>query len=218
MIQQSITSEVKFVSIISIVLSIILTSTVCADDHHSKTKVEKHFPANVVIEYNNEQLELSLTGLTIRKKFFLKIYSMAHYIEQKPGVTDSEISDEKIYKNILQQNVSKQISMVFMRALKAKQIQESLVSGIKLNTNEEEYIQILPQLEQFIRPISEDVKKNDEFILRWFPDSTIISIFQGQQISTIKDETFARALWSIWFGEHAVVDRSFLINQLLSSS
>lgn len=208
----------KSVIIKSIVLCLILMSVAHANNRLFETKAEKDFPQSVIIKYDNEQLELFLTGLTVRKKFFLKIYSMAHYIEQKSNFSGQDISNDEIYQNILQQHVAKQISMVFLRSLTAKQIQDSLISGIKLNTNEEEYMQILPQLEKFIRPISEDVKQNDEFIIRWFPDGTMVSIFQEDEISSIKDEQFARALWLIWFGNHSVVDRNLLIKQMLTSS
>jgi hypothetical protein len=185
-----------------------LVSVVYANDRNS----ELYFPRNVVIEYNSENLELSLTGLTIRKKFFLNIYSMAHYAEQKP-----QSSDGGIYSDILESKGAKQISMIFLRSLKAKQIQNSLISGIKLNTSEQEYKQILPQVEEFMHAIHADVKPNDEFIIRWLPDGTLISLFQGQQINAIRNDKFAKTLWSIWFGEESVVDRKSLVKQLLSS-
>ncbi len=199
-----------------IVLSFAFISTGYADVRFSETKSEDTFPTRVAIEYNNEQRNLFLTGSTIRRKFFLKIYAMAHYLERKPGISD--VSDEQIYENILEDNSTKQISMIFLRALTAKQIQNSLISGIKLNTNEEQYLQITPQLEEFIQPINGDVIENDEFIIRWLPDGTLVSIFQGEEISAIKNNGFARALWSIWFGNESVVDRKSLIKELLTSS
>jgi len=50
----------------SIVLSIALISVARAEDSLSETKDEKQFPHNIVIEHNNEQLDLFMTGLTIR--------------------------------------------------------------------------------------------------------------------------------------------------------
>lgn len=201
--------------IINIILFLASLSVVYAGDMRSEVKKENAFPQHIFVEYNNEKLNLFLTGKTVRKKFFLKIYSMAHYVEQRP---DAPLKNDEIYQYILQQYRAKQISMVFLRSLKAEQIQESLLSGIKLNTNEEEYLQILPQVETFMRAINANVKENDEFILRWLPDGTIISFFQDKEISSIKDENFARTLWSIWFGDYSVVDRNLLIKELLTSS
>ncbi len=201
-----------------IVLSISLISVAFADNSISEAEDEKQFPQNIVIEYNNQQLDLFMTGLTIRRKFFLKIYSMAHYIEQLPVVAGLDISGNHIYKSILQNNGIKQITMVFMRKLSAEQIQDSLRSGIQLNSSEADYLKILPQVEEFMQAITAGVKKNDEFIIRWLPDGSIISFFQGTQISSIKNVKFAETLWAIWFGDFSVVDRKALIEELLTNS
>ena len=111
--------------IVYIVLSISLISVAHANDSQFKTKDEKQFPHNIVVEHNNKQLDLFMTGLTIRRKYFLNIYSIAHYIEQQPDGLDSDISDDIIYKNILQNNGAKQISMVFLRSLTAQQIRSA---------------------------------------------------------------------------------------------
>jgi chalcone isomerase-like protein len=208
----------KLLILNSLIICFAFNGVSFANDERSEVNEDRQFPDNIIVDYNDEQLELNLTGMTIRKKFFMKIYSMAHYLEMSSGVSGFSDSNDKIYENILQQKITKQISMVFLRTLKAEQIQKSLISGIKLNTNEEEYKQILPQLESFIRPITEDVNQSDEFVLRWYSNDTVVSTFQGEQISSIKDRTFARALWSIWFGRHSIVERSALIEQMLTSS
>ena len=199
----------------SIVLYFILIPVTYADNSFSEKQDEKQFPHNIVIEYHNQQLDLFLTGLTIRRKFFLKIYSVAHYIEQQPDVADS---DDNIYKSILQNNSTKQISMIFLRNLSAEQIQKSLRAGIKLNSSEAEYLQILPQIEEFMQAINANVKKNDEFIIRWHPDGSVVSLFQGAQISSIRNVKFAETLWAIWFGNFSVIDRKDLIKEMLTNS
>jgi len=205
----------KLVFINFFMFSFIFLSVAQAGELRSETMEEGAFPNSVIIKYNNEKLDLSLTGLTVRKKFFLKIYSMAHYIEQKPKTL---FANDEIYQYVLQSDSAKQISMVFLRTLKAEQIKKSLLSGIKSNISEDEYLQIQPQVELFMRAISEDVKENDEFTLRWLPDGTMISLFQGKEISSIKGENFARTIWSIWFGDHSVIKRDLLIKELLTSS
>jgi len=199
----------------SIVLYFILIPVTYADNSFSEKQDERLFPYNIVIEYNNQQLDLFLTGLTIRRKFFLKIYSVAHYIEQQPDVAGS---DDNIYKSILQNNSTKQISMIFLRNLSAEQIQKSLRAGIKLNSSEAKYLQILPQIEEFMQAINANVEKNDEFIIRWHPDGSVVSLFQGAQISSIRNVKFAETLWAIWFGNFSVVDRKSLIKEMLTNS
>lgn len=207
-------SGMKTRVLISVLFSIACISLVYADNNSSEIKNEKQFPTNIIIKHNKQQWDLSLTGLTIRKKFFLKIYSMAHYLE----LQNSFHGDDGVYDAILKNNRAKQISMIFLRSLTAEQIRKSLLSGIKMNSTDEEFTHIQPDVDKFMQAINGDVDENDEFILRWLPDGTLISFFQGEQISVIRNTQFARTLWSIWFGDSSVVDRKSLIKQLLTSS
>ena len=206
------TKSVKLFAISLILLPLVITNEVTAE------QPQENFSSHVVIEYNNKQFDLGLTGKTIRRKFFLKIYSMAHYMEMGPGIINPGATDNEIYKSILQDNAAKQVSMVFLRSLKASQIKDSLLSGIKSNSSEDEFQQMLPDVERFQQAISSDVEKDDEFVIRWLPDGTLVSLFQGQEISAIRNDRFARVLWSIWFGENPVVNRKSLIEKLLTSS
>jgi len=169
---------------------------------------DSDFSKNIDFVHDKDNLALILTGSTIRKKYFLDIYSMAHYVEKKPTALD-----DNIYKNIMQSAGAKQISMVFMRDLSSDQIQKSLIEGIQLNTTENEYIEIKPQVTEFIASIYNDVQQNDKFIIRWLADGTLVSLFKGKTVSTIKNELFAKTVWSIWFGDKSIVDRDALISQ-----
>lgn len=205
MAQKNITQSNLAFILKSIILSISLVST----SHASDT----NFSKNINFIYNNKHLELFLTGSTTRQKFFLDIYSMAHYVEKKPTILDNNI-----YKNILQHSGAKQISMVFLRNLSSDQIQKALIEGIKLNTTEDEYLQIQPQVKEFMQAIYKDVNQNDSFIIRWLPDNTLVSVFKGKQVSAINNVLFAKTLWSIWLGDQSIVNREALIDKLLTSS
>ncbi len=213
-IENSIKDSFIMIPMKSILIGLMLITCAYAEQPQENTNNE--FSDSVAIEHKGEKLELGLTGLTIRKKFFLKIYSMAHYIEKTNSSFD--ISDKDIYSTLLKHDCAKQISMVFKRALSAKQIKESLTDGMKMNSAEGEFEQIQASVETFNRAITADVKKDDEFTLRWFADGTLVSLFQGHEISAIKDRQFAKILWSIWFSEKSVVKRERLIEKLLTSS
>ena len=171
------------------------------------------FPEHVVINYKNQELNLSLTGLTMRKMLFMDIYSVAHYIDKLPASSVNEL-----YRYILEPAHTKQISMVFQRELSAIQIKNSLLKSIKRNTDAQEFLAMQADVEKFMAAIYDNVKKNDEFTLRWFPDGTMVSLFEGDEISSINNEALARTMWSIWFGEKSVVDRKSLVTQMLTSS
>lgn len=172
-----------------------------------------NFSETVVFEHQGNVRELFITGETIRTKFFLDIYAIAHYLEAAP-----ELDKNNFYREVLESTAAKQISMVFMRALNAEQIKESLLQGLKRNSDSDLFKSIESHVDEFIRPITTDVDKNDEFIIRWLPGGTTVSYFQGNEISSIKSEKFAKTLWSIWFSKHSVVDRKKLVQRLTTSS
>ena len=192
-----------------ILKSIILCFSLISSSHASNN----NFSKNINFTHNNKQLDLSLTGSTIRQKFFLDIYSMAHYVEQKPTILNNNI-----YNDILLSSGAKQISMIFLRDLSSDQIQKSLIEGIKLNSTQDEYLKIQPQVKEFMLAIYNDVEQNDSFIIRWLPDGTLVSVFKGKQVSAIKNALFAKTLWSIWLGDQSIVNREALIDKLLTSS
>lgn len=196
----------------------ILVPVVHADGQSDFSEDRDYFSKAVNLLYNDEQYNLQLTGSAIRTRFFLDIYSMAHYLEPVFVREKSRVTADEIYASILQQKSIKQISIIFMRTLTAKQIRESLVDSIRDITTQSDFDVISPEIEMFKGAITGDVKENDEFILRWLPDGSLISIFEGQEISNIKSENFARAMWSIWFNEDSVVKRESLIEKLLTSS
>ena len=87
-----------------------------AKDTFREPRTETAFPAKVSFAYDGEMYTLSITGLTVRKKFFLSIYSMAHYMrvrEPKPGTA------QEVLGAILKDGDAKQITMSFVRNVSA---------------------------------------------------------------------------------------------------
>ena len=175
----------------------------------------EQFPENIIVKFEDKDINLKRTGSTIRRKFFFKIYEMAHYIDEQHVLPSS---NDEIYDAILKQNAVKQISTIYLRSIKVEQIKKSLLSDFELNTDDDEFKNMLPHINAFLDVIDQDVEENDKFVLQRFPDGTIVSLFQGKVISTIKDENFARTIWSIWFGRFSVVNRETLVKDLLSNS
>ncbi|MDP3762638.1 MAG: hypothetical protein Q8Q97_01005, partial [bacterium] len=55
------------------------------------TKIE--FPVATSVRYQGEEHVLTLTGLTVRRKYFFKIYAIAHYMESGPKNSPPETID-----------------------------------------------------------------------------------------------------------------------------
>lgn len=170
----------------------------------------KLFPKQVSFNYNDMDYSLTATGTAVRKKVVFKVYGMVHYMEDP-----STGSKEEIFRSILTNNSAKQLTLDFARDVGADKIQDAFQSGFKKNATEEELRNLQPLLDQFLGYFASEVKKNEQYIFRWLPDGTLLTIAKGKEYPAIQDETFCRILWTIWFGEHSIVNRDDLIRLLL---
>ena len=68
------------------------------------------------------------------------------------------------------------------------------------------------KLTHFIGFFNQDVQKGDEQILRWIPGGYVEVLINGKAAGNITNHDFAKALWSIWFGQNSVVDRNSLVS------
>ena len=172
---------------------------------------EKSFPAEVKLTYNAKEYTLHCTGLAVRKKFFFKVYGMAHYIEGMNTIKN----EKEAYPIILTDGTAKQIMMSFARDVDAKSMRDAYKDGFKENTKEADRKELQPLIDQFLGYFTKDVKENDQFIFRWMPDGTIVVIINEEEKPAISSKLFARTLWSIWFGEDSVVDREDLVERMI---
>jgi hypothetical protein len=189
---------------------ILFASCVVAQQTVKEPSTEKIFPSEIKIKNGGKEYSLSVTGLAVRKKMFFKVYGIAHYMESfaKPG------NEDDAYKSVLTDGKAKQITMDFARDVDAGKIKDAYKDGFTAHTSAEELQKIKPMVDQFIGYFSKDLKENDQIILRWMAGGTIIAVIQGEEKPAIVNESFARALWSIWFGKDSIVDREDLVRKM----
>ena len=194
-----------------LVMALFFAVSVCfAQEKVVESSTGKSFPSVEKFKYNGTDYSVNLTGVTVRKKFFFKVYGMAHYLQ------DPVKSDKKTgINNILSDGKAKQISMIFVRDVDKKKIQDTYMEGFQNNSSQEDFNKIQPQVNQFLGYFSKDVNENDEIVLRWLPRGTVITIFQGEEKPAITNKMFARILWSIWFGDDSPVDVDDLISRIV---
>jgi len=170
----------------------------------------KIFPKKVSFSYEGVDYDVIATGTAVRKKFIFKVYGMVHYMQNAP-----EGNTQDVFSSILEDNYAKQITMDFARDVGADKIRDAFQSGFAKNCTEEELENIQPLVDQFLDYFNSEVKKNEQYVLRWLPNGTIISIIQGKEYPPISNVTLAKALWTIWFGKDSIVNRDDLIRLLV---
>lgn len=189
------------------------TSTPQHDTLVRDTETGTVFPASVSFVKNGSSFALTITGLAVRTRFFFNVYCLAHYMQDPPsGTTGAAL------KAIMSDSQAKQVTMHFVRDVNADRIRRALLEGFRKNATESELGAIQPFVDEFARAIDRDAKENDQFVIRWLPGGTTTSIFEGREVSSISSVLFAKVLWSIWFGEHSVVNRDHLLRFLVAES
>lgn len=173
---------------------------------------DKFFPKEVAFSYEGSDYTLSLTGLGVRKKFVFKVYGIAHYMES-PEMAGSK---EDAFQAVLTDGKAKQITMDFARDVDANSIQNAYRDGFKKNSTDEEMQEIQSLVDEFLGYFNTEVKKDEQYILRWLPGGTVLAIVKGDEKPAITNATFARVLWTIWLGKDSIVDRDKLVEMMVS--
>lgn len=186
-----------FLSFISLSLS--------AEDKIKDPLTGETFPLVVSFEHEGTQFHLQATGVSTRKKFFVKVYSVASYLQDGADTTGGDKFDL-----ILQENKAKQLTLKWTHNASAKKVQEGYIESFKNTLSENDYNQLQGDIKKYIQFFNLDVQKGDEHILRWLPGGYIEVLINGHKAGTLTNPIFAKGLWSIWFGAKSVVNRNNL--------
>lgn len=191
----------------SFILTLFLLPTLLLSQTMVKEpSTEKSFPSTVTFKSGSSEYTLNLTGLSVRKKYFFKVYGIAHYLQDAGTVSKADA-----FKACLADGKAKQITMDFARDVDNKSIIDTYNESFKEMATKEELASVQSSLTQYLGYFDKEVKENQQYILRWLPGGTILATIQGEEKPAITNETFARILWSIWLGSDSVVDRDDLV-------
>jgi hypothetical protein len=172
----------------------------------------KSFPVIVKYTRNGTEYSMSLTGVTVRKKLVFKVYGMAHYAQDPV-----KAPKEEALGAMLVDGKARQITMDFARDVDAGKIRDAYMDGFRENATADELKSIQPLVDQFVGFFAEEVKENQQFIVRWLPGGIVIATITGEEKPPITSTVFARVLWSIWLGKDSIVDRDDLVARIATN-
>lgn len=190
----------------------ILTSFLVMGFVHAKEMINDSatgevFPQKVEFEHDGKTYQLDCTGVTTRKKFFIKVYSIASYMQQG---TVSSGSDK--FQAFLQDNNAKQLTLKFVRDVDAARITDAFREHFQHVLTDAEQAKLKSEIDTFIHFFDHNVSKGEQQVLRWLPGGYVEVIINGNKVGSITNKDFAKGLWSIWFGPKSVVDRNSLVS------
>jgi len=166
----------------------------------------ERFPKDVSFTHEGKDYHLQCTGVSTRKKFFVKVYSVASYLQegaQKEGASDK-------FQLLLQDNIAKELQLKWVHEAPVAKIQEGYRESFKQIFSAEQYAEMQSQIEDYLKFFDHDIQKGDQQVIRWLPGGYIEVIINGATIGHLTSKEFAQGLWSIWFGPKSVVDRNQL--------
>lgn len=138
--------------------------------------------------------ELALNGAGMRNKFFFKVYAMGLYLPQP----------QRDAAALLAMPGAKQMRIVTLRKLTARQFADALVEGIRKNYPEAERAPLTARIAAFEAKMLalKTAAEGTVIEIDWLPgDGTRLVVNGEQQGEDIPGEDFYRALLKIWLGD-----------------
>lgn len=195
----------KFIYMGLLALSLAFTGSVYADSTIKDSSTDATFPAEIAVGGK----KLQATGVATRKKLIIKVYSIAHYIEDA-----ASFSKANFFQEVLKDGKAKQFTIKWVRNVPADKVLEAYHESFSKVLAGKETPQVKENVEKFLTFFNQEAKAGDEYVLTWLPGGVVNVTLNGKNAGSVTNVDFAAALWSIWFGEHSVVNRDQLITQL----
>ena len=157
---------------------------------------------------------LSLSGTTIKKRFFFNVYRLSHFMVKPKG--DFPTKDSLI-TFILNANTQQRIELEFLRDVSREQIEEALMQGIEQNNVDADLNTIKKDIERLSSGFQDEVKKHSTLTISRLPSDKLSVFFNNNLVVETENKALANALWSIWFGKDPIVDPEDLIQNILAN-
>lgn len=135
------------------------------------------------------QKTLVLNGTGIRKKFVIKVYVGALYLENKVASRDELLKDagDKLVR----------MSFVYKKVEKEKII-EAFAEGLSNNSPD---VAPSPDAKAFLSWFTSDFVAGDAVDVFMGSDGTVSATHNGKALGTVRNPALARAVLLIWFGD-----------------
>jgi hypothetical protein len=178
---------------------------VLAADTVTSSDTGVKFPTVESFSYDGVDYELTVTGIATRKKFFVRIYSVASYLQKNGNGAEGDK-----YRRIMNPEKAKQLTLKWVRNVDGASVE----NGYRESLAKTDAAGMSEQINAFVSFFKDGVEYLDEHQIRWIPGGTIEVLINGSRAGTIENEAFAKGLWQVWFGPDSVVDRENLTTMM----
>lgn len=184
--------SLRTISLITLVLLMVpLTVSAIVE---SDTKTE--YPDQVTLQVSGQDEVLTVTGVGLREKTFLKVdvYTIVSYVAEGTTLTGD---DQGVA--LVNADVPKELRMDLRRGFS----REKLINSFKevIEKNFDDITPIQADMETFFGYFTRDAQENDILIFTYVPGVGLTTNLNGEDKGVIANFEFTQALWTVWFGE-----------------
>jgi hypothetical protein len=161
-------------------------------------------------EATQDGTNLKYTGESSRKKFFVKVYNVASYVQ------DGVFKGGNKFDEILQDNNGiKRLDIKWVHEASKDKVKEGWEESFKSHLSDQQYAALQPDIQKFVGFLTaEDTKVGDEQVFTWLANGSVGVQLNGKNLGTIDNKDFGKALWTLYFGPKSVVDRDKLLQDV----
>lgn len=179
-----------------------------AESELIEPSTRKAFPYNTSMTTDDGKgYSLQLTGAAVRKKFFVNVYAIGHYMQRPPLK-----SDPNLIPTIINDDQAKEMVIIWTHDASSKQIRDGYYESFHRSLSDNQFMRLKPDIDHYLSFYTDEVKEGDRQVIRWIPGGTMELELQGKKLGTIDNIEFLKALWTIWFGPKSNLDIQMLIS------
>lgn len=162
---------------------------------------EMEYEDTVTIEADGASHTLTVTGVGLREKTFMKVnvYVIVSYLIEG---TNLEGQDQGVA--LLNLDAPKMIKMDLVRGFS----REKLCNAFKdvIEENYDDLSAFSTDMDSFLAYFTADAQDGDELVFTYLPGLGLKTVLNGEDKGVIKNFEFAKALWTVWFGQDPASD------------
>src|SRR6185312_4335794 len=152
------------------------------------------FTTTMGITVGDKPVQLVLTGVGLRQKFFLNVYAIGSYVMEGAAVHTAE--------ELATIDQPKQLHLVLERAVEGRDFAEACRFAIRQNYQVPDFNEEVEALVEKLRDL--ELKRGDNIYLTHLPGIGLRCNVVNKGEFTIENPAFSRAVWDIYLGKNNV--------------
>jgi hypothetical protein len=148
------------------------------------------YPATIKGPLGNQVVEMKLTGVGLRTKYFFKVYTIGSYVHKDADVhTASQLASV---------NVAKRLHLVFVRDVSGKDMADGMRTAIRQNYPAPAFAKEIRELRGHME--GHQGNKGDHVVITHIPGVGLHVFLVGKTQFFITNPRFSKAIWDIYLG------------------